>query len=155
MPSVGELDDEYFDVEDVTSTPLRIPSNQKNSNRSAPQHRRSPSSLSHIHSNSPTTSLFSEQSDPNQRASSLTESFIQLNYSSSMDSNQGIEITGQNASKMLSSDDKEVKDENEREGHSYQFNNLRLLKTGEPLLVPEIQVYKLRLVENLIIISAS
>lgn len=147
MPSVGELDDEYFDVEDVTSTPLRIPSNQKNSNRSAPQHRRSPSSLSHIHSNSPTTSLFSEQSDPNQRASSLTESFVQvqlnyLNYSSSMDSNQGVEIAGQNASKMPS--DKEVKDENEREGHSYQFNNLRLLKTGEPLLVPEIQVYKLR-----------
>src|ERR1043165_5769025 len=97
-----------------------------------------PSKMKHVDLD-PTTSLFSEESDPNQRASSLTESFIQLNYSSSMDSNQGIEITGQNAIK-IPSDDKEVKDENEREGHSYQFNNLRLLKTGEPLLVPETQV---------------
>jgi hypothetical protein len=143
MSSVGELEEEYFDVEDVPSTPLRIPSNQKNSNRSAHQHRRSPSSLSHVHSDSPTTSLFSEQSDQNQRPPSLTESFIQLNYSSSMDSNQGIEIAGQNASKIPIGD-KEVKDENEREGHSHQFNHLRLLKTGEPLLVPETQVYKLK-----------
>ncbi|CAB4427672.1 unnamed protein product [Rhizophagus irregularis] len=130
--SVGELEEEeFFDaIEEATTTPLGIP-NKKNPNRPVSQHRRSPSSLSHIHSNSPTTSLFSEQSDQ----------FIQLNYSSSMDSNQGFEFAGQNASRMSFDDrfDKELKDENEREGHSYHFNNLELLKTGEPLLVPETQ----------------
>ena len=129
-----------MDFEDVPSKPLRIPSNQRSSNRSAPQHRRSPSSLSHVHSNSPTTSLLSEQSDPNQHASSLTESYIQLNYSSSMDSNLGFELAGQNGNKMLSNDDREVKDENEREGHLYMLNNIKLLKTGEPLWAPKIQV---------------
>ncbi|RIA84801.1 Rab3 GTPase-activating protein catalytic subunit-domain-containing protein [Glomus cerebriforme] len=140
MPSVGESGEEFFDaIEEATSTPLGIPS-KKNSNR---QHRRSPSSLSHIHSNSPTTSLFSDHSDQNPHASSLSDSFIQLNYSSSMDSNQEFEFTGQSSASKLSLNDdgadKEVKDENEREGHLYHFNNLKLLKTGEPLLVPEIQ----------------
>ncbi|CAG8564021.1 10750_t:CDS:10 [Funneliformis caledonium] len=144
MPSVGELEEEYFDaIEEATSTPLGIPRGQKNTIRSASQHRRSPSSFSHIHSNSPTTSLFSEQSDPNPHASSLSESFIQLNYSSSMESNQGFEFAGRNTrsemGKMSLNDDKEVKDENEREGNLYHFNNLTLLKTGKPLWVPETQ----------------
>ncbi|CAI2185722.1 9602_t:CDS:10 [Funneliformis geosporum] len=147
MPSVKELEEECFDaIEEATSTPLGIPKDQKNTIRSASQHRRSPSSFSHIHSNSPTTSLFSEQSDPNPHASSLSESFIQLNYSSSMESNQEFEFTGRNnrseMSKISLNDDKidkEVKDENEREGYLYHFNNLTLLKTGEPLWVPETQ----------------
>ncbi|KAG9285732.1 hypothetical protein G9A89_001620 [Geosiphon pyriformis] len=145
---VPEEDDEPF-LTNVSVSPLGIPQNAENAHRSVLQHRPSPSSFSHGQSFSPTHSLFSDHSDPNIHSSSLTESFIQLNYSSSMESSSGFEFSGRSprADNKISGKGEskegdecfEVKDENMREGHLYVFEGHILLKTGEPMWVPAIQ----------------
>ncbi|CAH1757412.1 11528_t:CDS:10 [Entrophospora sp. SA101] len=140
-------------LENSLAKPLKIPPTRKTHhiNRPISNHHRSPSSLSNVHSYSPTTSIVSELSDSNLNGpSSLTESFIdiKLNYSSSMDSNQSYESSGKKARKdpvkvnnnsIQYGTEEEVKDENEREGHIHTHNGITLLKTGEQMWVPGTQ----------------
>nr|CAG8452192.1 124_t:CDS:10 [Entrophospora candida] len=140
-------------LENSLAKPLKIPPTRKTHhiNRPISNHHRSPSSLSNVHSYSPTASIVSELSDSNLNGpSSLTESFIdiKLNYSSSMDSNQSYEYSGKKARKdpvkvnhnsIQYGTEEEVKDENEREGHIHTHNGITLLKTGEQMWVPGTQ----------------
>ncbi|CAG8479544.1 13694_t:CDS:10, partial [Ambispora leptoticha] len=150
---IAESDDEAF-LTDVSASPLGIPRNSKNNNvsRSISYHRRSPS-FSHGQSFSPTQSLFSDQSDQIPHSSSLTESFIQLNYSSSMESASGFDFIGKSprnditksSSKGVALEQKEgdeyfeVRDENMREGHSRVSEKYTLIKTKEPMWEPITQ----------------
>ncbi|CAG8482213.1 13166_t:CDS:10 [Cetraspora pellucida] len=129
----GSSEDDFVDpINEIPAVPLRIPKSSKhhkfNSRRS--------SSISQGQSYSSTPPSFSDQSDPNQN-SSLTESYVKLDYSASMESNKGFE-----KEKLTVDEDEvhgEVNDENKREGHLHPFNDLTLLATGEPLWVPETQ----------------
>ncbi|CAG8527251.1 3800_t:CDS:2, partial [Paraglomus occultum] len=87
----------------------------------------------------------SEYSDPNQ-SSLLTDSFVQLSYSSSSESISGFDCgygssskPGSNESISINGSSGEVIDEHVREGHLYMLAGIRLQKTGEPVWVPETQ----------------
>ena len=98
------------------------------------------------HAFSPTPSSFSEHSDPNPN-SLLTDSFVQLSYSSSSESISGFDCgygsskPGSNESISINGNSGEdVIDEYVREGHLYMLSGVRLQKTGEPVWIPETQV---------------
>ncbi|CAG8823498.1 21474_t:CDS:2, partial [Racocetra persica] len=83
----GSSEDDFVDpINEVPAVPLRIPKSSKNHKFSS---RRS-SSISQGQSYSSTPPSFSDQSDPNQ-ISSLTESYVKLDYSASMESNRGFD----------------------------------------------------------------
>ncbi|CAG8462395.1 844_t:CDS:10 [Scutellospora calospora] len=129
----GSSEEDFVDpIDEVPAVPLKIPrssnSNQFNSRRL--------SSFSQGRTYSFTPPLFPDQSDPNQN-SSLTESYVELDYSASMESNKGFDKEKLTINEYEVR--REVNDENEREGHLRPFNGLTLLETGEPLWVPETQ----------------
>ncbi|RIB19800.1 Rab3 GTPase-activating protein catalytic subunit-domain-containing protein [Gigaspora rosea] len=126
-------EDDFFDtINEAPAVPLRIP----RSSKSYKFHSRQQSSISQGQSYSSTPPSFSDHSDPNQ-ISSLTESYVKLDYSASLESNKGFD----KEKLTINEDDvhREVNDENEREGFLHPFNGLTLLETGEPLWVPETQ----------------
>ncbi|CAG8588149.1 1609_t:CDS:10 [Ambispora gerdemannii] len=78
--------------------------------------------------------------DQNPHASSLTESFTQLNYPSSMESVSGVGNGGVLGLEQKEGDEYfEVREENMREGYLCVFKEYTLLKTGEPMWAPITQ----------------
>ncbi|KAF9962263.1 Rab3 GTPase-activating protein catalytic subunit [Mortierella alpina] len=76
-----------------------------------------------------------------RRHQSLTESFVALKYSSSADSQSGILVNDIDQTSVNSSgpDPREVSDDTKSEGSLRPLKDLRLLKTGAPLMIPKLQ----------------
>ncbi|KAF8926731.1 Rab3 GTPase-activating protein catalytic subunit [Dissophora ornata] len=74
-------------------------------------------------------------------AHSLSESFVALKYSSSADSQSGVLVNVLDQSTVNASgpDPREVADETKSEGGVMPLKDLKLLKTGAPLLIPKVQ----------------
>ncbi|KAF9989724.1 Rab3 GTPase-activating protein catalytic subunit [Mortierella antarctica] len=83
----------------------------------------------------------SEDALHDRRHQSLTESFVALKYSSSADSQSGILVTDIDQTSVNSSgpDPREVSDETKSEGGLQPLKDLKLLKTGAPLMIPKLQ----------------
>ncbi|KAG0370057.1 Rab3 GTPase-activating protein catalytic subunit-domain-containing protein [Gamsiella multidivaricata] len=76
-----------------------------------------------------------------RRGHSLTESFVALKYSSSADSQSEVLVNDldQSSVDLSGPDPREVADESKSEGGVMPLKNLKLLKTGAPLLIPKLQ----------------
>ncbi|KAF9988164.1 Rab3 GTPase-activating protein catalytic subunit [Modicella reniformis] len=72
---------------------------------------------------------------------SLTESFVALKYSSSADSQSGVLVSDLDQTTVITreSDPREVADETKGEGGLRPLKNLKLLRTGAPLMIPNLQ----------------
>ncbi|CAO3564179.1 unnamed protein product [Mortierella alpina] len=83
----------------------------------------------------------SEDAMHDRRHQSLTESFVALKYSSSADSQSGILVNDIDQTSVNSSgpDPREVSDETKSEGGLQPLKDLKLLKTGAPLMIPKLQ----------------
>ncbi|KAF9292414.1 Rab3 GTPase-activating protein catalytic subunit [Mortierella alpina] len=92
----------------------------------------------------PTESILDQVSEDalqDRRHQSLTESFVALKYSSSADSQSGILVNDLDQTSVNSSgpDPREVSDESKSEGGLRPLKDLKLLKTGAPLMIPKLQ----------------
>ncbi|KAF9424164.1 Rab3 GTPase-activating protein catalytic subunit [Podila epigama] len=76
-----------------------------------------------------------------RQAPSLTESYVALKYSSSVDSQSGVLVDDIDQSSVLAHgpDPREVDDDTKSEGGLKPLKNLRLLETGAPLMIPRLQ----------------
>ncbi|KAF9920985.1 Rab3 GTPase-activating protein catalytic subunit [Linnemannia zychae] len=76
-----------------------------------------------------------------RRAHSLTESFVALKYSSSVDSQSGILVSDIDQTSVSASDPdpREVSDPTKGEGGLKPLKDLKLLETGAPLMIPKLQ----------------
>jgi hypothetical protein len=72
----------------------------------------------------------------------LTESFVALKYSSSADSQSGVLVSEVDQTTVIAHgpDPREVADETKSEGCLRPLKDLKLLKTGAPLMIPKVQV---------------
>ena len=79
---------------------------------------------------------------PRRTAHSLTESFVALKYSSSADSQSGVMVHDLDQTSVTATgpDPREVADETQSEGGVKPLKDLKLLETGQPLLIPKLQV---------------
>ncbi|KAI8359246.1 Rab3 GTPase-activating protein catalytic subunit-domain-containing protein [Mortierella sp. GBAus27b] len=71
----------------------------------------------------------------------LTESFVALKYSSSADSQSGVLVSEVEQTTVIAHgpDPREVADETKSEGCLKPLKDLKLLKTGTPLMIPKVQ----------------
>ncbi|KAG0047965.1 Rab3 GTPase-activating protein catalytic subunit [Gryganskiella cystojenkinii] len=75
-------------------------------------------------------------------AHSLTESYVALKYSSSADSQSGVMVHDLDQTSRVTAtgpDPREVVDESQSEGGVKPLKDLKLLETGQPLLIPKLQ----------------
>ncbi|KAF9437364.1 Rab3 GTPase-activating protein catalytic subunit [Entomortierella beljakovae] len=89
-----------------------------------------------------TSEIINDPLDTARRAHSMSESFVALKYSSSVDSQSGVLIDDfdQSTSVNVSGPDpREVRDSSKGEGSLMPFKNLKLLETDAPLMVPKLQ----------------
>ncbi|KAF9203292.1 Rab3 GTPase-activating protein catalytic subunit [Haplosporangium sp. Z 27] len=80
--------------------------------------------------------------DMSRRGHSMTESFVALKYSSSIDSQSGVLVNDFDQSTSVNAngpDPREVADETKSEGGLMPFKDLKLLQTGAPLMIPKLQ----------------
>ncbi|KAF9359635.1 Rab3 GTPase-activating protein catalytic subunit [Mortierella sp. AD094] len=89
-----------------------------------------------------TNELFADPLDIQRRAHSMSESFVALKYSSSVDSQSGVIINDFDQSTSVNAsgpDPREVTDDTKSEGGLMPLKDLKLLQTGAPLLIPKLQ----------------
>ncbi|KAG0294011.1 Rab3 GTPase-activating protein catalytic subunit [Dissophora globulifera] len=88
-----------------------------------------------------TSELIMDPYEIQRRAHSLSESFVTLKYSSSADSQSGVLVNDLDQSTVNANelDPREVVGETKSEGGLMPLKDLKLLKTGEPLLIPKLQ----------------
>lgn len=87
------------------------------------------------------TSELTEPIDIQRKNQPLAESFVTL-YSSSADSQSGVLVSEMDQTTVLERepDPREVGDESKSEGCLMPLKNLKLLRTGAPLMIPRLQV---------------
>ncbi|KAF9391661.1 Rab3 GTPase-activating protein catalytic subunit [Mortierella sp. AD011] len=89
-----------------------------------------------------TNELFADPQDMQRRTYSMSESFVALKYSSSVDSQSGVIINDFDQSTSVNAsgpDPREVADDTKSEGGLMPLKDLKLLQTGAPLLIPKLQ----------------
>lgn len=76
-----------------------------------------------------------------RRTHSLTESYVALKYSSSVDSQSGVLVDDLDQTSVLAHgpDPREVADDMKSEGGLKPLKDLKLLETGAPLMIPKLQ----------------
>ncbi|KAG0030955.1 Rab3 GTPase-activating protein catalytic subunit [Podila clonocystis] len=76
-----------------------------------------------------------------RRTHSLTESYVALKYSSSVDSQSGVLVDDLDQTSVLAHgpDPREVTDDTKSEGGVKPLKKLKLLETGAPLMIPRLQ----------------
>ncbi|KAG0088466.1 Rab3 GTPase-activating protein catalytic subunit [Podila epicladia] len=76
-----------------------------------------------------------------RRTHSLTESYVALKYSSSVDSQSGVLVDDLDQTSVLAHgpDPREVTDDTKSEGGLKPLKELKLLETGAPLMIPRLQ----------------
>ncbi|KAF9111068.1 Rab3 GTPase-activating protein catalytic subunit [Mortierella sp. AM989] len=89
-----------------------------------------------------TSEIISDPREMLRKAHSMSESFVALKYASSVDSQSGVLIDDFDQSTSVNAngpDPREVADETKSEGGLMPLKDLKLLRTGAPLLVPKLQ----------------
>jgi hypothetical protein len=145
-------------IPQVTSTESSSPIGDSSIPQGEPMNRRRSNSSRH-HSHSKETLLDSDDDDVfydpldtsestvepidiQRKNQPLTESFVALRYSSSVDSQSGVLVSDLDQTTViaLGLDPREVVDDAKSEGSLVPLKDLKLLRTGAPLMIPKLQV---------------